>query len=84
MTAMPGCTNSISHLPTLFRVWNGGDLAYHLMSRHNREAIAEQPLLNGRIGVADTASQHFDQDLCDEDINQGSFKGLGVDIPLRA
>jgi hypothetical protein len=74
MTTMPRRTNSISHLPTLLRVRNGGDLAYHFMSRHNREAITEYALLNGRIGVADTASQHLDQDLCNENINRRSFR----------
>lgn len=81
---MPWCTNSISHLPTLFRVRNGGDIAYHLMSRNDWKTIAKQAVLNGIVRVADTASQHFDQDLYHENINQGSFNGLGVDILLRA
>jgi hypothetical protein len=54
---------AITFLPSLFRGWNGSDFTDYLMARNNWEAVAEGTKAYSCIGMADTTSKNFDENL---------------------
>jgi hypothetical protein len=75
MTTMPWRANAISGLPALLTIWDCRDFANDFVAGDDWKRVAEQTMLDGVVGMTDTASKNFDQDLEQRRENVNTMKG---------
>ena len=63
MAAVPCCADPVTYFPALLGRGNGNNFANSLMTRDDREGVSESCVLDSVIRMADTASEHFGEDL---------------------
>jgi hypothetical protein len=59
-------SHPISSLPSLFSFSNNDDFSDNFVSGNDREAVAKSAVFDDMVRVANTTSQHLDQDLVAE------------------
>lgn len=54
---------AVTLLPSFFRGWNGDNVSNYFVAGDNGEAISKASKSDDSVGVANTASQNFDENL---------------------